>query len=222
MRTDTVRRRLTRATRTDLHYLILSAGLHSMAQSAIRRRATARSIVAGARALAAEHGVDGFTMEQLAERAGVSRRTLFNYFPGKYDAILGGPPAIDPTTLATFRSGGPTGDLVEDVLVVVTQVLSEREEPPAETALGQRLLHDNPQLIAYAMTQLDACLGDLQEHLTMRGSAYRISPGTARALLATLVAIGHVAMADFVETDGAQPLHELYSQRLRGLRSALI
>ena len=38
-----------------------------------------------------EHGLDGFTMEQLAERVGVSRRTLFYYFPAKDDAVLGGP-----------------------------------------------------------------------------------------------------------------------------------
>lgn len=54
-----------------------------------QRAATAARIVRSARRLADQHGVDGFTLDDLAEAAGVSRRTLFNYFPTKYDAVLG-------------------------------------------------------------------------------------------------------------------------------------
>ena len=67
--------------------------LHCVRQSATtragRRRATAYRISVCARSLTEQHGLDGFTMEDLAEAAGVSRRTLFNYFPGKVDAVLG-------------------------------------------------------------------------------------------------------------------------------------
>ena len=34
-------------------------------------------------------GLDGWTMEDLAGAAEVSRRTLFNYFSSKVDAVLG-------------------------------------------------------------------------------------------------------------------------------------
>ena len=39
--------------------------------------------------LTLERGLAGFTMQELADAAGVSRSTLFNYFPGKVDAVLG-------------------------------------------------------------------------------------------------------------------------------------
>lgn len=74
-----------------------------------KRALTAHRITTTAQQLVLEHGLDGFTMEQLAERVGVSRRTLFNYFPGKDDAVLGGPPSVDEDLLGTFRAGGPTG-----------------------------------------------------------------------------------------------------------------
>lgn len=40
------------------------------------------AIVEAARALATEHGADGFTVEGVATVAGVSRRTVFNHFSG--------------------------------------------------------------------------------------------------------------------------------------------
>jgi TetR/AcrR family transcriptional regulator of autoinduction and epiphytic fitness len=40
------------------------------------------AIVEAARALATEHGADGFTVEGVATLAGVSRRTVFNHFAG--------------------------------------------------------------------------------------------------------------------------------------------
>ena len=40
-----------------------------------------RAILEATRSLAVEHGPDGFTVEQVAAQAGVSRRTVFNYVP---------------------------------------------------------------------------------------------------------------------------------------------
>lgn len=47
-----------------------------------------RSIVDAAAELAADHGVDGFTVSELAEKAGVSRRTIFNHFTNVGDAVF--------------------------------------------------------------------------------------------------------------------------------------
>lgn len=47
----------------------------------LNRRATHEAISAAALRLAREQGPGGFTVDALAEAAGVSRRTFFNYFP---------------------------------------------------------------------------------------------------------------------------------------------
>ena len=102
-----------------------------MSESAIgragRRRSTTRQIARCARRLAAEHGVDGFTMEQLATDAGVSRRTLFNYFPGKVDAVLGPMPEAPDEALEEFRAGGPSGDLVKDLRHLASSILDAED-----------------------------------------------------------------------------------------------
>jgi AcrR family transcriptional regulator len=46
------------------------------------------AIVDAARALATEHGADGFTVDEVAQRAGVSRRTVFNHFATVGDLLV--------------------------------------------------------------------------------------------------------------------------------------
>ena len=75
-----------------------SARLHFVSESAtglreLKKVETTRRITLCAQRLTDERGLDGFTMDDLAEAAEVSRRTLFNYFPGKVDAVLGAAPS---------------------------------------------------------------------------------------------------------------------------------
>lgn len=82
-----------------MHFDINSANFYFVIESANscqpqglrarKREATRSAITARARVLTAEQGLNGFTIEQLCEDVGVSRRTFFNYFPSKEDAIMG-------------------------------------------------------------------------------------------------------------------------------------
>lgn len=54
-----------------------------------KRRATARALAQVAFDLACERGVDGFTIEEVAARAGYSRRTFANHYSCKEEAIVG-------------------------------------------------------------------------------------------------------------------------------------
>ena len=79
-----------------------------MTESAIslreqKRWETSRRITLCAQRLTDAHGIDGFTMDELADAAEVSRRTLFNYFPSKTDAVLGEAPG-DPRRPTSRRS----------------------------------------------------------------------------------------------------------------------
>ena len=54
-----------------------------------KRTATRTAITSAARALTSAKGLNGYTVEEVCEVAGISRRTFFNYFPTKEDAIIG-------------------------------------------------------------------------------------------------------------------------------------
>lgn len=70
---------------------------------------TRAAIHEAASAAALEGGLASATVEAVAERAGISRRTFFNYFPTKEDAILGlREPALADEAVAAFRAAGRT------------------------------------------------------------------------------------------------------------------
>ena len=51
--------------------------------------ATASRLTSLSRRWTAERGLSGFTIDELCEEAGIARRTFFNYFPSKEEAVLG-------------------------------------------------------------------------------------------------------------------------------------
>ncbi|MDN3480777.1 TetR family transcriptional regulator [Arthrobacter sp. APC 3897] len=76
-----------------------------------KRTATKLAIITAARILTAERGFSGYTVEELCEKVGISRRTFFNYFPAKEDAVLGSPADEIPADLAEeFIAGGAASD----------------------------------------------------------------------------------------------------------------
>lgn len=98
--------------------------MHSMLERATsireRRKAeTARGLKDAARRLTIERGLSGFTIEELCEEVGVSRRTFFNYFASKENAIMGVPVDADESGAAErFAAAGSRGfgRLVDDLL----------------------------------------------------------------------------------------------------------
>ena len=115
-----------------------------------KRWETSQRITRCAKVLTDEHGLDGFTMEDLADAAEVSRRTLFNYFPSKLDAVLGEHPEISPSVLATFHAGGPHGDLVDDLAVLARATLAGKQADRDSIELTRRVMTANPRLLAAA------------------------------------------------------------------------
>jgi len=54
-----------------------------------RKQQTSFRLSSVCRRLTAERGLSGFTIEEVCDEVGVSRRTFFNYFPSKEEAVLG-------------------------------------------------------------------------------------------------------------------------------------
>ncbi|WP_125610636.1 TetR/AcrR family transcriptional regulator [Specibacter cremeus] len=129
-----------------------------------KREATRSAITATARLFTANRGLNGFTVEQVCEEVGISRRTFFNYFPSKEDAIIGY--LLDdfpPAAMAAFLAGGarrsPSGvsasllhDLVELACAVADQVQLTRENA-GDLMAAMRV---EPQLMLKMMGSVDA------------------------------------------------------------------
>lgn len=173
-----------------------------------QREAMARQIARCAQLMADEHGLDGFTMEELAEAVGVSRRTLFNYVPGKIDAVLGGDLPEMPEPFTEFRAGGPTGDLVADMRHVGAATLSLDEAEPGEVSRIRRLLRSDPRLVKAVHERLEKVTELLAEAIVEREGG-TIEPLRARVLARITLCIFDLAIDEFL-ADSARPVHEHY------------
>lgn len=127
-----------------------------------------QTIIAAAQRLAVDCGYSGFTFDDLAEAVGVSRRTLFNHVSSKEEAVLGMLPRLTDEQIATLRAGGPTGDLVEDLVTTAIDSLGGDDA----TAEDWQQLHDvirrNPELLVRVQDHVDELGLSLVTHLAAR------------------------------------------------------
>ncbi|EAQ00046.1 hypothetical protein JNB_07744 [Janibacter sp. HTCC2649] len=152
-----------------------------------RREQTARRISRCAQDLAIEHGFEGFTLEELAEKVGVSRRTLFNYFPGKEAAVLDSPDCIRPDDLAVFVAGGPEGHLLRDLGHLVVNIYTRQEPTKADWHRVHALFERNPRLISVAKERFEVMVTEVRQATEEREG---LPQGNRRARIAVALIAG--------------------------------
>jgi AcrR family transcriptional regulator len=111
---------------------------------------TASRLTAVSRRLTAQHGLNGFTIEQLCDEVGVSRRTFFNYFPSKEDAVLGADPEDESRRIAEeFLARGSRGwpVVIDDLLDVAIQHFGDIEGTAQERADLFAAIEREPRLL---------------------------------------------------------------------------
>jgi AcrR family transcriptional regulator len=85
-----------------------------------KRTETWTAIHEAAATLAQQRGLEHATVEAIAESAGVSPRTFFNYFPSKEDAVLGrDEPVLDAADAAKLSGAD---DFLEQVTLLLVAV----------------------------------------------------------------------------------------------------
>lgn len=186
-----------------------------------RIAATSAQLTAVARAWTAERGFGGFTVDELCDEVGVSRRTFFNYFAGKEDAVIGVPVRVDHSEAeARFLSGagdrGP-GGLSSSLLDDLAELMIVRWE-----ALGVGA--DDVVALIAAMEQAPRLLGRTleisreqeQADMTLVEQREGLPVGDLRATTAVhlLGSILRGAVEEIFRGAGEQPLRTVFAHRL--------
>jgi AcrR family transcriptional regulator len=160
-----------------------------------KKRATRTAIHEAGMALFADQGFAGTTIDDIAERADVSRATVFSYFPTKEDIVFGDAPAAIDALASALRERPSGTDVITCVrawLGLVLQVRLMREVP----TVGARRLRQNRELE-------DVIAGALVEEL-----------GLDRRLAARLVASSLLTALSVIEETAAERM-ELENRALR-------
>jgi AcrR family transcriptional regulator len=124
-----------------------------MTESAIatRKQATASRLTALCRTLAAERGLNGFTIEEVCSEVGVSRRTFFNYFPSKEDAVFGIDEADELKLFSEEflgRGSRGWGAVVDDLVGFAVKYADATGHDLAEHMQFMAILEREPRLLA--------------------------------------------------------------------------
>jgi AcrR family transcriptional regulator len=198
-----------------MHYVSESATSRSG-----RRQETSYRISRCAQQLTEERGLDGFTMEDLAEAAEVSRRTLFNYFPGKIDAVLGGPPELSAVALAEFHSRGAGSNLVDDLRDLAAELMDTQQLSREDVSRSCRLLVATPRLLAASHERFREVSAQIVEEIRVReGAAF--DAHRAQIAVRLLAALFDAALDSFLTDPDERPLAEAYDEVLRAARQLL-
>lgn len=138
-----------------------------------RRLDTQRDIHEAALSLFEQHGVQGTTVHQIAERAGISHRTFFRYFASKEQAALPGQRRL----LRAFETLEIDADGPGDVLRAIERMAVEAMEEERDDRLDEhrritRLLAAEPGLQAVAAGQEVLLVDALHDRLAARLPAW--------------------------------------------------
>lgn len=116
---------------------------------------TRDALIARARALTAEHGLAGFTVEELCEQVGVSRRTFFNYFPTKEHAVVGHSDEFftddrkaDFIARGAGDHDGPSPTLLGDIVHLIVTRSRQNDFTCEGHQLYRDIVRSEPQLLA--------------------------------------------------------------------------
>ena len=116
--------------------------------------------------LVRDEGMTGATVSAIADRAGVSRRTFFNYYASKEDALLGvGPPSLPTAEFEAFLTARTDRlhravELVLAVAASIRQVHIRSADRKALTRSAPELAHRMQQHAANAQELIGTALAE--------------------------------------------------------------
>lgn len=176
-----------------------------------KKAATRQSLHEAALRLAMERGLDGVTVEDIADEVGVSRRTFSNYFANKEDAVLHAD-RERTRNLVALVDGRPADEPPWEALrAAVAELYTVRTLPDREWVAQLRLLRRHPSLLARQASDQIALERDLADVLVTRGV---VDHELARLMASTFLAAVRTGGVLWLESSGEQPLPDLVDRLL--------
>lgn len=161
-------------------------------------------------------GYDGFTMEELADAVGVSRRTLFNSVPDKASAVLGPEEDDRDPGTADFSAGGPSGQLYADLVTMLTTSMDGFPAEPDAVAhfrLVERAVASDPKVHAMYLERTQRVLVRLSEAICTR-EGWPQGDLRATTLTATMFAMVRLALAELERRPDGTSLGDAFREVL--------
>lgn len=171
--------------------------------------------------LFAERGVEGVTMTEIATACGVSRRTLFRWFPTKAALVWGGTSEMEARFEEAFAALEPEGgDVLDRAHRAYVRAVAPLEEAAEVTRLRLRLIDGNPQVFAWGADLRVEMERGFTRHLA---EAWGEDADGLRVVTtaASLGAAAYRALVWWAERGGSRSPQDVVDEALSAWRAAL-
>lgn len=184
------------------------------------RRAVGAEIRKAAMQLFLERGFDATTVDQIAEAAGISRRSFFHYFPTKEDVVFGDLAALGETLRAALEAR-PATESAWDALRAALKTLGPADPSPEVTLAIARMYRDTPSLRARHLEKhlrwQELLAPDITRRLPTRR---RAGPDPRpRAIIAAALACLDIAIDAWLESGGRADPEQLWDEAVAAVRA---
>jgi AcrR family transcriptional regulator len=166
--------------------------------------ATASRLTDQSRRLTAERGLHGFTIEELCDAVGISRRTFFNYFHSKEEVVIGVDEVDEVQRLAKdFMDRGSRGwpAVIDDIIDIAVEHARATGLGMSEHADLMAAVEREPKLLA-RFVELSR---EREEQLTQLAAAREGVPASdlrARASVQLIAAVLRTASDRIFDPNG--------------------
>ncbi|WP_375488930.1 TetR family transcriptional regulator [uncultured Jatrophihabitans sp.] len=168
-----------------------------------------------ATALFAEQGYDETTVAQIAEAAGLTKRTFFRYFADKREVLFDGSHEFRGRWLRGIDAAPASAAPMEAVAGAFDEVARLFEDRHSFARVRAQIISGHPELQERELIKLQLLSADVAAALAARG----LSPNAATLAAQTAVTVFHVAFARWVSQDDPVALRRLIDESLSELRS---
>ncbi|RZU32052.1 TetR family transcriptional regulator [Blastococcus saxobsidens] len=186
-----------------------------------KKLATRQALHLAALQLVAERGLDAVSVDDIAERAQVSSRTFFNYFPSKVDAVVG----LDPTTPFQVSSDFSARPATESPVQALRAVQRARAQEMAEEEelwpLRMTVIDAHPSLVQRLIAAFGEAELALAEAIAER-TGTRVGVDVYPTLLAAVQGCAmRISLQRWVATDFTASLPDLVDEAWDALAAGL-
>lgn len=171
-------------------------------------------LLAAAITLFEEQSYDATTVAEIAERAGLTKRTFFRHFADKREVLFSGSHELERRWLDAVAAAPPDASPLAAVTAGFDRVAEMFEERHAFARLRARIINANPELQERELIKLQRLGGTLAEALSARG----VSDNAAILASQAGVTVFHVAFARWVAQDDPAAFRRLMEESLQELR----
>jgi AcrR family transcriptional regulator len=197
----------------------MSLGVVNYAEGMVRWQPDAQGRLAEAAfALYGERGFDATTVADIAERAGLTKRTFFRYFADKREVLFLGAQELQQLFVSAVGAAPASAGPLEAVTAALDAAAVMFQERREFAARRQQIVTSHPELMERELIKLASLAAAVAEALRRRGVGDPTAILTAEAAI-TVFRVGFERWLD--PANAARTFQQVIHESLDALRGAV-